>query len=107
MAAIIRELNRGTMVKKITIFLAGLLMWSFPLWGSTEGPVFPYQDYQFILIHGINDYRKSFDGTSPELDPATQERTNIVKLLKSLESKTDTFTIIRTHNAGETTYTTL
>ena len=42
----------------------------------------PYQDYLFIVVHGINDFRNSFIGESPEADAETNEKRNIRKLLE-------------------------
>ncbi|MGE4169707.1 MAG: hypothetical protein AB7F28_03205 [Candidatus Margulisiibacteriota bacterium] len=68
------------MMKKVG---AMLLMW-LVLCGVTVGgqKLSPYQDYIIILVHGINDYKNSFDGTNSEWDAAKRERTNVVKMLR-------------------------
>ena len=42
----------------------------------------PYQDYLFVIVHGVNDYRYSFIGESPELDAEKNTRRNLKQMLR-------------------------
>ena len=53
-------------MKRIWIYLILLLMGSAINSFGNERKLSPYQDYIFIVLHGINDSRFSFNGESPE-----------------------------------------
>ncbi|MGE4169893.1 MAG: hypothetical protein AB7F28_04155 [Candidatus Margulisiibacteriota bacterium] len=68
------------MKKKVWGVVLGVLMLAHTLCFG-EQKLNPYQDYIFVVVHGLNDYRGSFIGKSEEFDSQKNSVRNFIQIL--------------------------